>query len=220
MNVLTIANAIHKRASKRTSDEEDAWTPQQWKEIYERQVQSELYNLEQACKLVPRIEAILDKYNIRKTKEKITGNWFWITLRPSDEHRNRFKDFRYICERDYIPRKMFLNGSYCWEQKGETIDDIGKGYHLHMLINCRTGLMKPQVIKDTKSTFKKFFNGDVPDAFVQVDYVRTEADYNRMDMYMDGAKTDDWKDPACAMDIPWRESLGLISRYQVQAAER
>lgn len=219
MNKLQMLNAIHRRCDKRARQiATDCDLKDKFDEIYTKLVNQEFQELEKACMLNEKLTHLLSKYNIQKENNKLAENWLWITLRPPPEKEKEFNEFKYICEKDYLSRKMFLGGQYCYEQKGDTPESMGKGYHIHILAQCRVGLMKNQVIKDSKSTFRKWLKGEVYDAFVDVDYVRTESDFNRIEMYMSGAKTDDWKDVPCELDPIWRESLGLSSIYQVRDA--
>lgn len=160
--------------------------------------------------LVPMLE---EEGAIKPKIKKLDGNFLFITLRPSDEHKERFSEFRHIVEKDYLKRRMFINGTYCWEQKGENEADLGKGYHIHILALCRAGLMKTQCIKDTKSTFKKFLKGDVPEAFVEVKYVRDTDDYKKIETYMKGFKADEEKQNAVSLDPLFRKSYGLAELY-------
>lgn len=220
MNKLTILDRIAKNAMKKALK---SYMPleEDWKalgktidDFYEEEVESEFRNLERGLKLLPKLDALLDKYGVQQKKpEKLSNNYFWITLRPGTEHQHRFTEFKHLILTKYLTRNCFSSYRYAWEQKGETPNDMGNGYHIHILALCPNYLMKTQLIKDTKSTFKKFCNGDVPDAFVQIEYIRTKEHFFNIRAYIMGIKSDTWKDPACAMDIPWREKLNLDSLY-------
>ncbi len=177
-------------------------------------MQIELNYLDNALKYANQFDEILERNGICKANPKLLkDNYFFITIRPGDEHKHRFSEFKHLITTKYLTRSMFTSYRYAYEQKGETTEDIGKGYHIHIIAHCPNYLKKTQLIKDTKSTFNKFCNGEVPDAFVQVDYVKTLDHYNNIHAYMSGYKADDWKDKACAMDKPWREKLGLEDSY-------
>lgn len=218
MNALSLLNGIRKKAIQNAVKESSMGGD--FTESYEREIERAFYNLEESCKLYSRLEDLLIKYKITKgrTLEELQGNWFFISLRPPPHMEDTFEDFHETVSKAYVPRKMFLNGSYCFEQCGKTLEELGKGFHCHLLMNCRKGLMKTQVVKDTKSTFRKYLRGEVPDAFVDVKYIRTEADWNRCVAYMDGNKADNEKDEAVALNDKWRASVRVESLYQVQEA--
>lgn len=221
MNQLTVLDRIARKAMKealkdynKLSSYPDLLQGRTFESFYNSEVDKEFRNLERGLQLKPRLDELLNKYGITTKKpEKLSENYFWITLRPGDEHRNRFTDFKHLVLTKYLTRNCFISYRYAWEQKGETPETMGHGYHIHILAHCPNYLMKTQLIKDTKSTFKKFCNGDVPDAFVQIEYIRTNDHFNNIRAYIMGYKTDSWKDEACAMDKPWREKYGLDDLY-------
>lgn len=221
MNRLTILDRIHKHAEKAT---EKAWTASyaematkmglSREDIYNKYINEEFKKLESALKLNERLENLLTQYNITKGKEeKLEGNYFWITLRPGPEHLHRFNDFKHLVDTKYITRSCFLSFILSWEQKGETEETMGEGYHCHILALTPNWLKKTQLIKDTKSTFNKFLNGFVPEAFVQVEYVRTVEHFHNINAYLRGYKADGFKETASTLDIPWRKQLGLNNTY-------
>lgn len=205
---------LEKRVAREIKANADCGTNYDEKEIYQHNKERLLAEIKNDCLLALEIRSILEETGMMsKQSTKISGNWMWITLRPADEHKHRFADFRNLVENTYLNRAMFLDKIWVWEQKGETPETIGKGYHVHILANMRKGLMKTQAIKDTKSTFNKWLNGEVPDAFVEIEYVRSEDHYNNICAYIQGYKKDDWKEPACILDPEWRTSKGLKNIY-------
>lgn len=219
-NQLSVLDRITRKAHARAMREwqalTDQWTAvgKTFDDLYQQFVDEEFRMLEKALILKPRLDELLNKYNITQPKpEKLSGNYFWITLRPGVEHEHRFAEFKHIVLTKYLTRSCFLSHRYAWEQKGDTPETIGFGYHIHILASCPNYLMKTQLLKDTKSTFKKFCNGDVPEAFIQIEYVKTKEHFFNIRAYMMGYKTDTWKDPACELDKPWREKHGLDDLY-------
>lgn len=220
MNQLTVLDRIARKAMK-SALKQYAPLEQEYEklgvtvdDLYNQAVEAEFRNLERGLQLKPKLDELLIKYNITTGKpEMLKDNFMFITLRPADVHRDRFNDFKHIVLTEYLPRKMFIEYKYAWEQKGETPDEMGHGYHIHILARCPNYLKGTQLKKDTKSTFNKFNNGEVHDAFVSYKYVKTKEYFYSIRAYMMGYKSDDWKDPACAMDKPWREKYGLDDLY-------
>lgn len=221
MNQLTVLDRIARRATTKALKNINGALSAEYEKLgityenlYEQYLDEEFRLLEKGLQLKPRLDELLIKYNMANAKpENLSKNYLWITLRPADIHVDRFNDFKHIVLTQYLTRNMFINYKYAWEQKGETPDEIGKGYHIHILAHCPNYLKGTQLKKDTKSTFNKFCNGEVHDAFVDYKYVRTKDDFFSKRAYMMGYKSDDWKDPACAMDIPWRKKYNLDNLY-------
>lgn len=65
--------------------------------------------------------------------KKSTGHYM-ITVRP-DENKIQFRVFKTLVEK-YVRKKM-INYSYSFEQKGTTEEDIGKGFHVHIIGTIR-----------------------------------------------------------------------------------
>jgi hypothetical protein len=188
--------------------------------IYEANVKIELQTLEKAMLLMPRLDALLEKHNISQTLEKVKENLYWITLRPSDEHKDRFLEFKKYCEEKYFTRQMFVSCTWVWEQKGEDMNTMGRGYHVHILAQLTTSTEKGHCIRNTKSTFNKFLNGDCPDAFVDVKKVSTILMKANLLHYMAGIKNSTAevnKEASCKMDTVFRNHYELQDVYSNDA---
>lgn len=185
--------------------------------FYNTKIDQEFKLLEKVMLLVPRLDALLEKHNICAPLEKIDKNLYWITIRPSDEHRYRFLEFKKYCEEKYFNRQMFLSTTYVWEQKGENVDELGRGYHCHILAHLTSNVLKHHCIRNTKSTFNKFLNGECPDAFVEVKKVDSPVYLANLLHYMSGVKSDIDKAKAVEMDAIFRKKYHLEEFYSNDA---
>lgn len=234
MNFISIANKIGKRARKdatasaeregtahyETMSREDVkvWINNRATELYQIQFDKQVRELDQDLTQAFKTNGLIDilskhGFNMKRGTEKITGKWFFITLRPEKKHEHRFTDFKAEVM-EYLKRTMFVDWSMVFEQKGETQETIGEGYHCHILCKCADWATKKKMINDTKSTWKKWLNGDVPDAFVQIDKVETITDKDNKIRYMNGEKADEWKQKAVEMDTVFREHHHLEKLYK------
>ncbi len=90
-----------------------------------------------------------------KLKEKkareAKNNWVFITISPKPAIK--FDEFKTICIK-FAQRKMFNTSWLVFEQRGDNIDEVGKGFHAH--IECERNIdYKPsQVVRNTQNTFK------------------------------------------------------------------
>lgn len=158
---------------------------------------------------------VLEKHGFKlrqPVNEKLTGKWFFITLRPAPEHEHRFIEFKPMVFK-YMERTMFIKWMLAFEQKGESTEEMGKGYHVHIIANCAGWCTKKKMITDTKSTWDKWLNGYVPDAFVQIDKVETTTEKNVKELYITGNKKEEHKKKAITIDNEWRSSIGLQPTY-------
>lgn len=71
------------------------------------------------------------KYNKIEKKIGMPKGWFFITIRPNKDVK--FHEFhRFI--NDLFRRKCWTDGYYVWEQKGDTKETIGNGFHIHAIV--------------------------------------------------------------------------------------
>lgn len=221
MNKLQLLQAIDKRAMKAAELYDDNDTEGR-RIAYESRLNVEFRNLDRVMKLMPRLDALLEKNNISTKLEKLDENLFWITLRPSDDHKDRFEEFKNYCEKYYLTRQMFVSYTYVWEQKGEIMNDVGKGYHIHILATLTKTTQKHHLIRNTKSTFNKFLMGECPDAFVEIRKVDTLIYKSNLLHYISGVKlvkaSDEIdKSKAVAIDIEFRKKYKLEAFYSNDA---
>lgn len=134
-------------------------------------------------------------------------NWYSINVRPKPGVNA--KDFIYLCH-EFCKRKMFLHGEYCFEQKGESDETMGNGFHMHLTAICKYA--KAKILTDTLSTFKNYAQ---PQG-IKIFKIKTKADLERRNAYLRGTKVGEDKQAALPFDVKWREALGLRDIYQVQ----
>lgn len=183
---------------------------------YDLAIRVEFLELEKVMKLMPKLDELLQKHNISTKLEKLDENLFWITLRPSDDHKHRFSEFMLFTKQKYLDRQMFLSKTWVWEQKGEDMDNLGKGYHIHILATLTKTTNKGHLLRNTKSTFSKFLGGDVPDAFVEIKKVDNQIYKNNLLHYISGVKVSTEevnKERAVEMDAHFRARYNLEDFY-------
>lgn len=139
--------------------------------------------------------------------EKLKDKLCFLTVRPKTSLVTFFEfegDVRSFFQSDRI--KEF---EYCFEQKGETLDTMGGGFHFHAIIEWK--YEPKELIKYAQSHFKKY----VEPQCIQVgdDFhgkrIKQKKDLDRLRQYMSGNKGDDKKALACDIDKLWRAKLSL-----------
>lgn len=131
---------------------------------------------------------------------------FFITIRPKDASID-FPTFMKKVQ-TFVNRACFIEYSYSFEQKGENMDELGRGFHVHIVARMKQK-SKGQVIRDTLSTFKDICEPqcvDVkicknPDSVIEGYLLNYESE--------DGHKiaTKQWDDA-------WREREGIAALYK------
>lgn len=148
-----------------------------------------------------------------ENKETPIKKWWWITLRPSREHKERFSDFMVTCL-SYLNRNIFKRWTAAFEQKGTNNETMGQDYHIHIIAEVNDKYHKTKIIRDTKSSWSKFLNGDVPDAFLEVKEIKTAEQAHVKLRYITGHKKEEHKHAAVAIDPIWRKKMLLKDIYE------
>lgn len=113
----------------------------------------------------------------------------------------------------YADRKMFSRVLYCFEQRGTTAkNDIGKGFHCHLLIQRAEGYPPNKIKKNTLSTFKLLIGSEQ-----SLDYGKGRQNVANRQGYIIGAKKDkkDSSDKADKQlaDVVWRKKHKIDPYY-------
>lgn len=123
-----------------------------------------------------------------------------------------------VCQ---IKSKTWIGNDYvyCFEQRGVTDEELGKGIHAHMLL-YRGDKPKSEVVREIKSTVKKYglYDGKDPtDRQLNFKPIRSGTE-SRVVNYMLGNK-DDVKSAKVAIDVKWREQNNLAPIYDPEVEE-
>lgn len=141
-----------------------------------------------------------------------SGNWFFITVNTKPEI-----DLVQFCERlsKFATRKFIRYYYYNLEQRGETLDEVGKGVHSHLLIN--TLLTKSKVTQYLREGFVKFV-GNVSNIHQLNVLPIPQAWVEDKKQYINGVKWDDTKTLKINIDKLFRENNNLKLYYSTEDA--
>lgn len=186
-------------------DEEEI--KEQAEQAYNRELKSQVREFIEICK----IAKLLHEEYVKELGVQ-THNWYFITIRP-DDSKCTFEEF-YEFVRKFANRKCHIQFTLTFEQKGECEDDIGKGFHFHMVTNM-TQTSKPEVLRDVRSTFNKLITSNkLADNCIQIETTRNPDDI--IEKYLtDYESVDGHKSKTKEMDIKWREKMNLEKAYEV-----
>lgn len=141
------------------------------------------------------------------TKSDKLKQTFFITIRPNSNEVNFITFHNDIAK--FVDRKCFNNFTLTFEQKGESENELGKGFHAHIIANMKQR-SKTEVLRDTISTFKKYTNTNC----IQVDIIKDEENYQRTIKYIKDYESDDGhKASTKEWDALWREKESLKEYY-------
>jgi len=139
-----------------------------------------------------------------ESKTKVYTNYF-ITIRPKPEIR--FIDF-YNQVVKYMKRASFIKYRLSFEQKGMNEDDIGHGFHCHIVTLESKWRSKGECLRDTKSSFNKLCEPNC----IQVEITKNPLEL--VESYLIKYESqDNHKMSTQDMDAVWRMNQGLLDIY-------
>lgn len=139
-----------------------------------------------------------------------TDSGFFITIRPNDTKCN-FVDFK---EKIFklVERGCFLEYALSFEQKGTTPEDLGKGFHCHIVAKMKQR-SKGEVLRDVSSTFKSWIEQGLI-ASNCIDVCITKNPEELVKKYLVAYESDDeHKSLTKEWDTLWRQHNDLLPLY-------
>lgn len=217
--IFSHSKSIVTRAKKEASKVADSMelAGHDWKEWYSKTYDSVI---EREMKLfdeyIDLASNLHDRFNsIKQGVDPNKKKWFMITIRP-DCNKVTFDMFNKRVL-SLLDRKCFLRGSYSFEQKGESDDSIGHGFHVHIIAEC-TQVGKAQVLRDVLSSWNEWIkNGWISSNCIQVDK-SPNPDELKKNYLIDYKSNDGHKEKTKQADQKWRLLLGLQPIYDFEKA--
>lgn len=179
-----------------------------WKEIYDKTYETILKSELKQFDEYLRVSALLhDRYT---DTLKVTHQNYFLTIRP-DDTKCTFDDF-YDKVLRFVKRKCFLHYKLSFEQKGTVPDELGKGFHCHIVAEMKQR-SKTEVLRDTLSSW----NDWIEKKYIQsncIQVLTTKNPDQLIDDYLIAYKSDD-KHKICTkeMDELWRKQYNLQHIY-------
>lgn len=204
MNFLTVGTKINRQiareemkwmTTKRALGEE--WTPQDADQIRSKIWAQFDLNVRTGLTAMQHFRAIAEELCVK------VGRWFFITIRPRS---NNFALF-YTAVQRLVARKCFQEFTLSFEQKGVSDDELGEGYHAHIVAKM-TQRSKAEVIRDVASTMKDICDENF------VDVKPTNNPCHLVKNYLvDYVSEDGHKEVTRDWDKKWRDQIGLSDLY-------
>lgn len=152
--------------------------------------------------------------NIKKGQDAVfaltSKQTFMITIRP-DDSKAYFPDFKEKVE-EFVKRKCFLAYKYSFEQKGVEPENMGKGFHVHIVANMKQR-SKSEVLRDTLSSWKDWIEKGLITANNIHVCITKNGDELVQTYLIDYESDDGHKAITKDYDHQWREAVGLYNLY-------
>lgn len=155
---------------------------------------------------LPLIKEIND-YNEKKEKETVKSDYVFITVnpRPGVAINDFVKTVNKSVEKTFIKKSLHVI-----EQRGENMEELGKGFHTHILLNKGDYRMS-HLRREFARTFNKFCDVDNPHCFNVA--ICKNDDIVKRQNYMLSLKKDPAKHLKQEMDKHFRKKFNLPDYY-------
>jgi len=150
----------------------------------------------------------MKEINEKKNKDdESKSDFVFITVNPSPDVP--LSDFRKAVDKSV--KKTFIKKSlHVIEQRGETMEELGKGFHTHILID--KGDFRPSHLRrEFARTFSKVCDTSNPHCF-NINYCKIE-DIPKRQNYILGSKKDVAKHKKQLMDKEFRKKFAIKEYY-------
>jgi hypothetical protein len=153
-----------------------------------------------------RIEKLGKLRNVELNKE-----WYFLTInpRPDITLKEFMKTILKAMTKVWIKYYIFVI-----EQRGENEDELGKGFHTHIIFN--KGIKHCKVVTEMANTFKKMCDTSNFHLF-NLKNIGDEEKIRKIE-YITGTKKDEVKHLKQQMDIIYRKKENLKSYYILEDA--
>ncbi len=178
---------------------------------FKKKQYSQLFGLKAKLGILPSdLQALQNQIDelTNRVKSQNRKDLVFITINPKPEVS--LEKFLTIVHHT-ANRKMFLHGSYCLEQRGTTLEDIGKGMHAHFAME-RDKSYKPSKI--AKNISNSLLKQDIIGHAKHVDVRQYPMKFLQDKIeYMSGNKWDKGKEEAVKINKTWRVQNDLKNIY-------
>jgi hypothetical protein len=146
---------------------------------------------------------------------KVNDKYF-LTIRPSDEMS---LDTFYKLVKKIMARRLWIHFHLVWEQKGECIEDLGKGKHIHAVLTLRSPAKGKKFHLDAiinevrKANLQDLLTANNIDLRKITDEKNLSDTYRYIDVLTFG-KHDVRKKESWSLDAEWRSRVHLKPVYE------
>lgn len=207
-------NAAKKKARKFSEHIDDrAEREAMFKRMYDKYLEEALQEFDEYLEFSSKLHQRYEAKCIGKSNE----HHYMITIRPKLECDATIVDLVSMTDR-LLKRSCFLEYSYSYEQKGTCPEDLGKGFHVHIIARMKQR-SKGEVVRDCVSTFNSWIEkGWMEPQGIDVKITKNPDDVVQ-NYLIEYKSDDDHKAPTKEWDSIWRNANGLQDIYRSPQAK-
>jgi len=147
-----------------------------------------------------------DQFKLKK--DTVTENQYLITVNPKPEVSLPLL----VKQVDkYVSRKTCTAVEWAYEQRGEDESQMGKGHHVHLIVQKPEKMRNKYFQDQTRATFEKLVGN--PETHVSIKPFKIE-ELSKIRGYLQDIKADEKKHLKQEFDKPWRVINNLKEYYE------
>lgn len=154
----------------------------------------------------------MERFSHLQRVEELQSKCKYIFLTINPNPHITLQDFIKTCEK-MMSKPWIQNYLYVYEQRGETLEDCGKGFHFHAIIEKPSNKSYKHIVREMSSSANRLCDTSNYH-FYNLKNI-TEEEKERKIQYITGRKADTSKHAKQDMDIPFRERNKLLSYYNI-----
>lgn len=151
-----------------------------------------------------RLSEPMRLYVQSKSKTKRNNAFVTINWKPGTSVDTAIRLLRNVFQKTWVDKYH-----YTFEQRGEHIEELGKGFHSHLLF-IEVDKPKSQISREIYNTVKNYVGNKL---HVDVRMIPTDWIADKLE-YMRGNKWDSDKEQKTKMDVLWRQQNHLETIYE------
>lgn len=173
-----------------------------YRQRYEQNLEQEYKNFDEYLRVAKLLHERFESFQPKQS--------YFITIRPNTD-KCLFIDFKYKVE-SFMERACFLDYTYSFEQKGTSEEELGLGFHVHIITSARQR-SKSEMLRDTLSSWNDWIKKEKI-AENCIDVCVTKNAQSLISNYLIEYKSDDGhKEPTKQWDNLWRQRNNLLELY-------
>jgi len=172
-------------------------------------------NFSDLDKLFAEAQARIDaeRYAHIAQQHEIQSNckYIWITVCPNEKIVSLPMFVAKMTK--MMSKKWITNYLYVYEQRGENLAELGKGFHFHLILEKPKNKAYTHILRELANSVDAVTDSSNPQWY----NVRaiSEEEKDRKITYTTGRKADQSKWLKQDMDIIWRPTVGILPYYNV-----
>jgi len=153
-----------------------------------------------------------ERYSHLKHIEEIKNKSKYIFLTVNPNSHITFNEFCRVIDK-MMSKTWITNYLYVYEQRGEDVETLGKGFHFHAIIEKPSNKSYQHMVRELSSSCNKVCDTSNYHFFNLKNITDEEKD--RKIQYITGVKADEAKHLKQSMDIIFRQKNNLLSYYNI-----